>query len=933
MQLVERDEEFRAIEGLVHDGGVLVVEGGAGIGKTSLLDVACGNATACGHDVARARASELEAEFAFGVVRQLFERRLSGSPPAAREALLAGPAGAARTLISGGPAEDAASDTTFAVLHGLFWLAANLSASRPLLLVVDDAHWADEPSLRWLAYLAPRVEGLALGLLVALRPGEPASDQAPLLAVRAAATRVTPRLLSQGAVARVVRDVMGSGASAELCAAASRRSGGNPFYLREILRAPGLGAPAGAESRAAGGSAALTQQVAARVRRVDPLALRLAQSVAVLGDGCEVRQAASIAGLSSDAASRNAAELVRLEVLAGDDPPRFLHPVVREAVEDSMTTDERERAHRNAAQILHYEGAPPGRVAAHLMQVRPAGDGWTLERLREAARDAVATGAPQTGADLLARALAEPPPPAIRVAVLRELAAAEVVLGRESACARLDEALRLVDDAHEHAVLGLELALAKANLYRWGEAVDVCDATLLELGDRDAVLAAQVEAQLVICGLRDVRKVARALQVLDRLSGRKLKEATAETYAIARGVAGIFGGTEAGEVASRLEVVFDGTHLPAGNWDTALPGLIMLVFAEAYDAVDSALDRLLPLAERSGSTRGLLNTYAVQGMLKLRLGMLPEADAAARVARRILNESDLGRGFPLVMTTLADTATEAGDLDEAEAVLAAMPQAHEVGLVPAVDIPACRGRLRLAQGRAREALVEFNACRSIIDSDIWGLRRADNGMHHARSGAALALLQLGDRAAARQLAHAELADTRAFGGTRALGISLRVAGLAEGDEAGMSLLEESVAVLRTSPALLQRAHALAELGAARRRTGQRVAARVPLAEALDLAARCGARPLAARVREELRATGARPRREWRTGVEALTASELRVARLAAEGKTNREIAQSLYITPKTVEGHLARAYTKLDVSGRAELPQGLEGEKTRVTTR
>ncbi len=141
-----------------------------------------------------------------------------------------------------------------------------------------------------------------------------------------------------------------------------------------------------------------------------------------------------------------------------------------------------------------------------------------------------------------------------------------------------------------------------------------------------------------------------------------------------------------------------------------------------------------------------------------------------------------------------------------------------------------------------------------------------------------------------------------------------------------------MAVLRGSPALLERAHSLAELGAALRRAGRRAAAREPLAEALDLAARCGARPLAARAREELRATGARPRRAWRTGVEALTPSELRVVRLAAEGRSNREIAHELYVTLKTVEGHLARAYAKLGIDGRGQLPQVLGGEKTRVPT-
>jgi DNA-binding NarL/FixJ family response regulator len=148
----------------------------------------------------------------------------------------------------------------------------------------------------------------------------------------------------------------------------------------------------------------------------------------------------------------------------------------------------------------------------------------------------------------------------------------------------------------------------------------------------------------------------------------------------------------------------------------------------------------------------------------------------------------------------------------------------------------------------------------------------------------------------------------------------------------MALLEESVAVLRGSPALLERGHSLCEVGAALRRSGHRAAAREPLSEALDVAARCGARALAARAREELNASGARPRSDWRTGLEALTPSELRVARLAAAGRTNREIAHALYVTLKTVEGHLARAYDKLEIRGREELGRGLGGEKTRVST-
>jgi DNA-binding CsgD family transcriptional regulator len=244
-----------------------------------------------------------------------------------------------------------------------------------------------------------------------------------------------------------------------------------------------------------------------------------------------------------------------------------------------------------------------------------------------------------------------------------------------------------------------------------------------------------------------------------------------------------------------------------------------------------------------------------------------------------------------------------------------------------VLIPAARGRLRLAQGRAADALADFQACGAMFAEEVWGLPAHETGYVHARSGAALALVRLGQHERARQLADAELADIRVFGTPRALGIALRAAGLAHGGQEGLALLHESVTTLERSPALLERARSLADFGAALRRSGERAAARDPLARALELAARCGARPLAARARDELKATGARPRRQWRTGVEALTPGELRVVRLAAEGRSNREIACELYVTLKAIEGHLARAYAKLGIEGRAQLPRALGAAK------
>ena len=182
--LLERERELAAVEELLgRRSGVLAIEAGVGIGKTWLIDAACRQAQEFGYDVLRARGSELEVDFALGVVRQLFERRLAGAGEDEHASLLIGPAAAVRPLFLGKSVEASSGDTSFAVLHGLYWLAANLSATRPLLLAVDDAHWADEPSLRWLTYLARRLDGLMLVLLVTFRPSDAASANATLLAL------------------------------------------------------------------------------------------------------------------------------------------------------------------------------------------------------------------------------------------------------------------------------------------------------------------------------------------------------------------------------------------------------------------------------------------------------------------------------------------------------------------------------------------------------------------------------------------------------------------------------------------------------------------------------------------------------------------------------------------------------------------------------
>ena len=738
-ELIERERELAVVEELLgRRSGVLTIEVGVGIGKTSLVQAACRRAQELGYDVLSARGSELEADFAFGVVRQLFERRLTGAGADERASLLVGPAAAVRPLLLGKSVEASAGDTSFAILHGLYWLAANLSAARPLLLAIDDAHWADESSLRWLTYLARRQDGLNLVLLVALRPGDPAFANVTLLALRAEApTVLRPGLLSENAVGTLVRATMGSRSNDGLCKAVWTASGGNPLYVTELLRALDLNdrhlAQIDPAELLVGGLEGIGRRVIARVRRVDPAALRLAQALAVLGDGCELRHAAATAGLEMPDATRLATVLARLEVLADDDPPMFIHPVVRDALEVSLGGDARDAAHRSAARLLHADRASAGQIAAHLAIVRPAGDDWVLARLDEAAQEAIENGAPKVAADLLSRALAEPPPASQRIGLLRRTARAEVSAGREAALVHLEEALRLSEDPRERAEIALEVAEAYAALFRWVDAVDAIDRGLAVLGDADQALAIRLEGELVVCGLHDARRASRVKPVLERC-GAPSSAATHTEALAARGMAMVLAGRPAEEAAIPLLSALSRVAAQIENWDTRAALLWSLVTAERFHPVETALELMVAEVQRSGSARGFVAVYSTLALLKLRLGALPEADAAARVALQVLRESDFRPGLAFAVTVLADVAVEAGELVEAEALLSLLPQQGWPAGVGTVLIPAARARLRLAQGRLREALIDFQACAAMFSPEVWGTEIRDVGYLHARAG-------------------------------------------------------------------------------------------------------------------------------------------------------------------------------------------------------
>jgi DNA-binding CsgD family transcriptional regulator len=276
--------------------------------------------------------------------------------------------------------------------------------------------------------------------------------------------------------------------------------------------------------------------------------------------------------------------------------------------------------------------------------------------------------------------------------------------------------------------------------------------------------------------------------------------------------------------------------------------------------------------------------------------------------------------MPALVSLLIDVLLERGEVRTAETELIVSGMG---GVIPdtlwSSGVLLVRGRLRLAQRRAQQASEDLIELQHRVQR--WGM--SGSPLVQAGTAAAVALTALGERARARELAESELVHARRWGAPSAISRSLRALGLALDGPRGLVLLEQAVDVLSDSPVRLARAHALAELGAALRRANRRSRARQPLREALDLARRCGATGLAKRTHEELLASGERVRRYTPIGVESLTPSERRVAEMAAAEMTNRQIAQALFVTVKTIETHLAAVYDKLGISSRHELPDAL----------
>jgi DNA-binding CsgD family transcriptional regulator len=933
--LLEREREVEHVVAALRDasrrtGTAVVIEGGAGLGKSRLLEIAAEQASELGFRLLGARGAELEQGFPFGVVRQLFERTLLSADPDERERWLKGAAALGAEVLTGaptatpGPAGTSVDDPTYAWQHGLYWLAANISSDSPLALVVDDMQWCDAPSARALAFMARRLEGQSLAVILATRPLDPAAstDTAALAAdPDAGLLRLSP--LTEASVRSMITARLGAESDRRFAEACLRVTGGNPFLVGELLSEAAVrGLDPTAESAADVASIVprgVSNAVLLRLARLEGAAGSLAKALSTLGDGAQVGDAARLAQMTPAEVETGLTSLVSAGVIEPGGTVRFVHPILRTAIYEDLSPAERERLHCGASKILEERGAAAEQIAAHVMHTEPGADPVAVTLLRDAAREALTLGDATRAAAMLTRAVDEPPPIDERPAVVLELGLARARAGLPDAVAPLTEVIEGAIDEADIVSAAIELSgmlffagrapEAAAILHRASERLPATASgrerlEVALLGASYTSASARREADATIAALRDPGGPARGV----------LEATTLATLAMDE-LMYLRSATTAADLATRSLAAGLPSEPHRGEaW--AMVSLAVLAGTDQLDAALRGTDEILTRARERGAAATVVTFSALRAFICARRGDLTsaegDAEAAIALARDLL-------GVEFVVLAVSTRVLVGLDRDETPGSLRRLIDdgrvAYDDEFSPSSQLRYASGVLRAADRNHDGALEELLGC----GMEHPALGGENPAVLPWRSAAALSLAELGRSAEARDLAADEVQRAQAFGAPRALGVALRVQALVGPGHMRADLLRQAQHLLEASGARLEQARVLADLGATLRAAGERTAAREPLLDALTLSASCGARTLERRVRAELASIGLRPRTIPRSGTDSLTPSELRVAQLAAEGGTNREIAQTLFVTEKTVETHLGRAFRKLDISSRRQL--------------
>ncbi|WP_329430450.1 AAA family ATPase [Streptosporangium sp. NBC_01495] len=924
--LVERDLEIRALErSLIRSragmGSVVVLDAAPGLGKTALLRHARDFAAASGATVLSARGAQLERDFTFGVVRQLFEPALPRDATE-RAVFFTGAAQATEGLFAEtAVAPGAEAATLFPLLNGLYWLLVSLSERAPVVVLVDDAQWADQPSLRFLGFLARRVESVAVTVVVTTRAAEQ-GDDGHLDDIMAAGevTLLEPRHLTLQGAAQLIRREFGPGADDAFCAACHATTSGNPLFLRELLRVLVSDAvrPDAAAVTAVhdAGPDAVRRYVTARLRRQPEEAQRVARAVAILGDDVTLALVARQAGLPPAVTSAAAERLVQHGVFERHDPPAFTHAVVRDVVLGLVPPARRGAEHERAAAVLRAADEPVERVASHLLRTVPAGDAGHVTLLLAAAEQARQRGATGIAAVYLARARAEPPEPGLRSEVSRRLGNCQVhELALAEAEANLSEALNLAEDPRQGALCAYSLARFRNACGEPGKAVVLLTQAAAELPpEEDPVLAAELAAELI--GIARIDLPSRAM-LTERLTAfRDLPGRSDAVLNAQLSMEALFAGGPSEEAVAPARAALAGDRLTPER-PSIWAALHTMIVTDRLDEAEQRLHQALRTAVDRGILFPMGMIHAYLARISLLRGDLAQAEDHVEQGTRAAPTPNFA--LPSLQSTAVHLLIEQDRPAEAEQLLESSVLAGGGGPRTALQLWLldARTRLRAEQGDDEAALADALTCARVYQQ--WGASKIMEvpwRLHAAR-----ACLRTRDRARAAELVEAQLRRARSFGVPRHIAVALRAAADLATDEAdARRLLSEAVSLLDGGPARLELARTQATLGERLLAGGDRQAAGETIQRAAELALECHAPALAERLGALLTETaGGRAPRLRVGGAHALTPSERQVAQLAATALTNRQIAERLFVSEKTVEAHLSRTYRKLGVRTRTQL--------------
>jgi DNA-binding CsgD family transcriptional regulator len=861
----------------------------------------------------------LEGGYAWGVARQLFAPTLDGD---------------SATLMTGGVVRLAAAplaqrayrgdEDAFAILHGLYWLTADLAQRHPLLIAIDDLHWADQPSQRFAAHLARRLDGLAVLLMATVRePRSGTAQEKALTATLVAGDGVTvlrPAPLGAGACAQLLADALGTAASPAFNDACRDVTGGNPLLLNALLA--GLGAE-GIKGTDADVPVlrmltprTVSLSVLLQLGRMAPAALAAARGIAVLGTAATTARAGRLVGLDEDACADAVGGLMAEHFVEGDTALHFVHPLVRSVVYEDIAPPVRQRWHCRAARMLDDDGAAQEEVTVQLLASSPASDPWVVRKLRSAAEDARARGASDVAVLCLQRALAEPAPSDVRPDLLVELGTAMLVTAPAEACTHLRDALAGTSGAQRIQVI-LALSEALALCGRFSDAVRVLQASMADRRDDADLTGDALQAALLNIARWDLDTRPLTGPLVERLrsraeGGEQLDPQLHANLAIELAAAGVDRETAVRHARAAVQALPELMSVTA----TALPEAVsVLLFADLADEAEQRSQAWLQLAQRRGWPLASAVAATSAALTRMCCGDLSQALAYCQQATS-------GPGWIPVISTgfMIRALLDRGDSKSARLLLVEHGLAADLGTSwPYNVVRHARGCLHAAEGNHAAASADLLTAGE--QAERWGI--SNPAMMSWRSDAAVSLRALGDEHEARRLCAEELMLAHRWGANRAIGIALRAAALVGDPDQRVERLAEAVDRLRDSPGRLDAARALIDLGAACHRAGAVSQAREHLRQGLDLAHALGGLRLADRARRELVVAGGRPRRDAILGRDALTPSELRVAQLAAGGQTNREIAQALFVTRRTVENHLTSSYVKLGIRSRAQLHRAL----------